>query len=1277
MDGIGFETVLNSDPRPSFVLDIHDIRRIGHVEPVASNIAFRKNAYFRKLISQEHGSASTLRAWISRPSQEQAGAESDHECNGPDGTRWFAWTIQGRWRVVQLVSSTAIISTNHEPQNGYPTPPEDGHHFDHTNQTSITFPLRTKADKRTSIMRAFDISPEALKKIAGLEELIGNMCNVDWDSTVMGPIEHWPPELCQPIHTMLLSLDQMYVVFLGPDHNLLYNVAYTKIAGERHPAILGAPLYEAWPEAADINRANFEYIDATGAPYTMPEHRFCLDRNGYLEEIYVRWTTSAVLCSLPVYLCICLDTTQKVGGARRQESLIKVNPKILPEFSNMSELWNHVIEILGANEDDFPLGFVYSKSTTVESAYCLQGIFGYERTSDLLPQCLDYATDESELAKVFGQAERSLNPIRITESGGLPTKLIDACTSRSFGDRCTEAMVCSLRRATDNEVMGIMVIGLHTRKGFDFDDELFFQNTSRNVSDLAFKVYTKLLGEQLAKEAELQNAKHETLIKALSTSTSEFTYASSKLQRILQIVERLDVGIYEFDTTGKLLQANESYFKLSGHPRGVDAAGGSWLDCMYEEDLPQAHKNWEMLLAGEALNTEIRFKKRATTPSSEHHNESEEPEEPFIWVMAAVTPVIDPVTGQLASISGCLTDISAAKRSQVEILKRTEALERARASEQRFVRFTEFAACPVAIHRPDLTIEFCNQAYYELLGVDPAGGPSSVVWPELVLEGEMPNITEKWTDAQERVVPFNIEARLKKRFTAIDGSSHTTFVVASVYPETDYDNTITSWMVIAFDISHIKWAEKDQEKRALEAVEAKRQQENFIDMTSHEIRNPLGAVVHCADSILTSLIEMEEILKDQDDEGINHYKRKQLMDIYESNLDAINTIISCSTHQKRIVDDVLTWSKLNSQLLKITPSLIRVKSITQDVRNMFEIDAQKVGVDFVVQQDVSIEQMTTEYVMLDSGRLMQVLINLVTNAIKFTREEVERHVTVSMGMSRNKPSLDVLPVDFIPTNPNRNVTIDDAEWGKGELVYIYFTVRDTGCGLTDDEKSKIFTRFSQGSPRTHTRYGGSGLGLFISRELVELQSGEIGFASAPGQGSTFAFFITARIAPPPAAKLDLSRLPPPRSCRMSSSSTSNGVTRHCILIVEDNIINQAVLSKQLRKLGHEVHVASHGGEALDFLQKTNVWAANQGSGIDLGVVLMDIEMPVMDGITCAERIRDLEKAGQIEGRLPIIAVSANARTEQVGQALACGMDDAIAKPFRIVDLMPKIEKLVR
>lgn len=129
-------------------------------------------------------------------------------------------------------------------------------------------------------------------------------------------------------------------------------------------------------------------------------------------------------------------------------------------------------------------------------------------------------------------------------------------------------------------------------------------------------------------------------------------------------------------------------------------------------------------------------------------------------------------------------------------------------------------------------------------------------------------------------------------------------------------------------------------------------------------------------------------------------------------------------------------------------------------------------------------------------------------------------------------------------------------------------------------------------------------------------------------------------------------------------------------MVEDNLLNQRVLATQLRRLGHEVSVADNSEAALEFIRTTKYWTACGSPSKDLGVILMDVEMPVMDGITCARKIRELQQSGEIRGHLPIIAVSANARLEQVQQALACGMDDTISKPFRIVDLIPKIERLV-
>jgi len=130
------------------------------------------------------------------------------------------------------------------------------------------------------------------------------------------------------------------------------------------------------------------------------------------------------------------------------------------------------------------------------------------------------------------------------------------------------------------------------------------------------------------------------------------------------------------------------------------------------------------------------------------------------------------------------------------------------------------------------------------------------------------------------------------------------------------------------------------------------------------------------------------------------------------------------------------------------------------------------------------------------------------------------------------------------------------------------------------------------------------------------------------------------------------------------------------LIVEDNLVNQKVLSTQLKKLGCTVYVAGHGGEALAFLQKTTYWRGQESTGFPLSIVLMDIEMPIMDGLTCARSIRRLQREGEIVGHVPIVAVSANARSEQIDEAKAAGMDDAISKPFRIPELMPKMERLV-
>ena len=194
-----------------------------------------------------------------------------------------------------------------------------------------------------------------------------------------------------------------------------------------------------------------------------------------------------------------------------------------------------------------------------------------------------------------------------------------------------------------------------------------------------------------------------------------------------------------------------------------------------------------------------------------------------------------------------------------------------------------------------------------------------------------------------------------------------------------------------------------------------------------------------------------------------------------------------------------------------------------------------------------------------------------------------------------------------------------------------------------------------------------------------MQGGNIGVGSNEKAGSIFSFYIKSRKAQAPRdARIDsTTHVDPQETTQSPTSPPSTSPTQLHILIVEDNLINQRVLSNQLKKLGCTIQVAGHGKEALEELKKTTHWKDPiVETPSKLSVILMDIEMPVMDGLSCARRIRELEAEGAIAAHVPIIAVSANARREQVEEAMSAGMDDAICKPFRIVELMPKIQKLV-
>ncbi|OJD35344.1 histidine kinase hhk13p [Diplodia corticola] len=644
----------------------------------------------------------------------------------------------------------------------------------------------------------------------------------------------------------------------------------------------------------------------------------------------------------------------------------------------------------------------------------------------------------------------------------------------------------------------------------------------------------------------------------------------------------------------------------------------------------------------------------------------------------------------------------AAKLAAMDRMELSEQLaartQEARDSETRFTRMAEFSPAGLFIANSEGHIIYCNDTWYEISRVH-KDTASTDQWIDAVKPEDQQMVAHLWNTLVEKTEAVTAEFRFKAPWEDRNGNSTDTWVLFSAYPEKNVQGTLKSVFGTITNISQQKWAEGFQKRKMEEAVELKRQQENFIDITSHEMRNPLSAILQCADEISSSLLEFRQSGSKVIEE-----------ELVSNSIDAAQTIALCAQHQKRIVDDVLTLSKLDSAMLLVTPVDVQPLTVVQRALKMFEGELQTADIQMEFIVDESFNKLGVDWVRLDPSRVLQVLINLTTNAIKFTTTEAKRTIKVTIAASTVKFSkLENRLVNYFPTRSKRVDMTESHDWGTGDDIYVHFAVQDTGRGLNEEEKKLLFLRFSQASPRTHVQYGGSGLGLFISRELTELQGGEIGVSSEAGKGSTFAFYVKARRSSPPADPVEqlpvsLARAPsdprnkraqdpiiktrdfaapvPSRPTSAASSSQKNNQAQSrkdiTVLIVEDNLVNQKVLQKQLKNQGFTVHVANHGGECLDQLRTSTHYAApleTSAPPLELSVVLMDQEMPVMDGLACTRTIRGWEENGKLIGHVPIIAVTANARAEQIAQLMAAGMDDVVSKPFRIPELVPKIEEL--
>ena len=388
-------------------------------------------------------------------------------------------------------------------------------------------------------------------------------------------------------------------------------------------------------------------------------------------------------------------------------------------------------------------------------------------------------------------------------------------------------------------------------------------------------------------------------------------------------------------------------------------------------------------------------------------------------------------------------------------------------------------------------------------------------------------------------------------------------------------------------------------RRAKEAAEeSARAKAIFLATMSHELRTPMNGVLGC-----TQLLQDTTLTDPQ----------RQLLETMHRSAESLLTL----------VNDILDFSKIEAGKMSLEVADVELHSLIADVITLTSEAAKKKGLLVQVQVAPDIPAVLRG----DPVRLRQILFNLVGNAVKFT-ERGGIHISVKT----------------MPSNQDNS-----------DAVVLQWTVKDTGIGITAEQQTRLFGAYAQAEESTARRYGGTGLGLMICCQLVELMGGAMMVESTPGKGSSFTYFTSLLPA--------IQRTTSAQAVKPAIASMTDRTTPLRILVVDDNEINQVVACKFLQKLGCQVEVARNGREAVNSIAHATYDA-----------VLMDCEMPDMNGYEATQEIRRQEQ--DTTRHLPIIALTGHASSEDEQKCRQAGMDDVVTKPMTLPTLREKLERLL-
>jgi len=657
--------------------------------------------------------------------------------------------------------------------------------------------------------------------------------------------------------------------------------------------------------------------------------------------------------------------------------------------------------------------------------------------------------------------------------------------------------------------------------------------------------------------------------------------------RLSFVMQATNDGLWDWwPQSGKTYFSPQYYYLLGYEMDEFPASLANFRSLIHPEDLPMVDARLaETLAAGEGFDIELRLRTKDSK---------------WKWILDRGRIKERDASGKPLRLVGTHIDISARKLAEQQLAESELQLR------------TILHNVPGFIFQLkqdfDGRFRFCYAGEaVAMFGITPADLiADSGVFLKLVYESDLDGLKDCIKDAVRQGTSWHQQIRMYRPDRTLIWMD----VNAVIQPAPDGGIIWTGFMV---DINDRVLLETEMLHAMQEADKANALKSEFLANMSHEIRTPMNAIIGFANLMSETMLDSKQ-------------------------QDYLAKIRVASDSLLFLINDILDVSKIEAGKMELESGSFSLAAVVEKVRAILGERATQKKLGFHLFVDPNVPDRLTG----DCYRLEQILLNLVSNAVKFTERGA---VIIRIDAAGNFDQIE---------HTNQGNQIDQG--AATTSVRLRFSVEDTGIGISEDQQRKLFQPFSQADGSTTRRYGGSGLGLVIARTLVELMGGKLLLASVPGRGSCFSFCVMFTLEPV-LAELRLETLPEDHGSGLSAGSIDSSTvdfSPYRILVVEDNDFNRQLAKELLTRQGAVVDTAENGAQAVDMVERSLQSGARYYSA-----VLMDVQMPVMDGFEASRMLR----RNPTLASLPIIALTARAVSGDRAKCLEAGMNDFITKPI--------------